>query len=194
MSTPIVITIGDHRRCAAQEGQPGGADQPRGADRIHPRGLRGGLGAGPHPRAQQGRELILGPGAVRARAGGRGEALPRHDHPVLDRWPRAQAGGARRAACVHNPDMASLATGSCQFPDRGLREPARFRRGAGAHDDASMRIKPEIEVFDVAMLYNAVNLAKRGTHQGAAARAVRDGRGERHAGSAQAARVPRRAS
>jgi uncharacterized protein (DUF849 family) len=57
--------------------------------------------------------------------------------------------------------MASLATGSCNFPTAVYDNAPDFIEGLArtmlAHD-----IKPEIEVFDVAMLYNAVNLAKRG--------------------------------
>jgi uncharacterized protein (DUF849 family) len=59
------------------------------------------------------------------------------------------------------PDMASLATGSCNFPNAVYENPPPFIedlcRTMLSHD-----VKPEIEVFDVAMLYNAVDLAKRG--------------------------------
>ncbi len=67
----------------------------------------------------------------------------------------------RGASLRHDPDMASLATGSCNFPTAVYDNAPDFIEGLArtmlAHD-----IKPEIEVFDVAMLYNAVNLAKRG--------------------------------
>jgi uncharacterized protein (DUF849 family) len=67
----------------------------------------------------------------------------------------------RGASLVHNPDMASLATGSCNFPTVVYENPPDFVEGL-ARTMLEHSIKPEIEVFDVAMLYNAVNLAKRG--------------------------------
>ncbi len=69
---------------------------------------------------------------------------------------------AERGAMLHHrPDMASLATGSVNFPKRVYENPPDFVDGLAAtmleHD-----IKPEIEIFDAAMLYNAANLVKRG--------------------------------
>ncbi len=59
------------------------------------------------------------------------------------------------------PDMASLATGSCNFPTIIYENsPAlidELARSMLAHN-----VKPEIEVFDVAMIYNAVGLVQRG--------------------------------
>ncbi len=59
------------------------------------------------------------------------------------------------------PDMASLATGSVNFPKQIYENPPDLvedlSRAMLEHN-----IKPEIEVFDVAMLYNARNLADRG--------------------------------
>lgn len=58
------------------------------------------------------------------------------------------------------PDMASLATGSVNFPKQIYENPPEFIDSLAA----SMKqygVKPEIEVFDAAMLYNAVNYAKR---------------------------------
>jgi 3-keto-5-aminohexanoate cleavage enzyme len=59
------------------------------------------------------------------------------------------------------PDMASLATGSVNFPAQIYENPPQLveelARTMLEHD-----IKPEIEVFDVAMLYNAKSLADRG--------------------------------
>jgi len=70
--------------------------------------------------------------------------------------------GSERGGMLHlRPDMASLATGSCNFPTRVyenspdlINELADKMR---AHD-----VKPEIEVFDLAMLYNAVDYANAG--------------------------------
>ena len=67
----------------------------------------------------------------------------------------------RGAMLFHRPDMASLATGSVNFP-RGIYEnPPDFVDDLAAQM-IKYQIKPEIEVFDVAMLYNAANLVKKG--------------------------------
>lgn len=59
------------------------------------------------------------------------------------------------------PDMASLATGSVNFPN-GIYENAPDFVDELARKMQDFKIKPEIEVFDLAMLYNAANLLKRG--------------------------------
>lgn len=59
------------------------------------------------------------------------------------------------------PDMASLATGSVNFPTSVYENPPDFVEGL-ATAMLTYEIKPEIEVFDLAMLYNAANLAKKG--------------------------------
>lgn len=67
-----------------------------------------------------------------------------------------------RASMLHlRPDMASLATGSVNFPTNVYENPPDFVE-ALARTMLENGIKPEIEVFDLAMLYNAVNLAKKG--------------------------------
>jgi uncharacterized protein (DUF849 family) len=59
------------------------------------------------------------------------------------------------------PDMASLATGSVNFPAQIYENPPQLveelARSMLEHD-----VKPEIEVFDLAMLYNAKVMADRG--------------------------------
>jgi uncharacterized protein (DUF849 family) len=70
--------------------------------------------------------------------------------------------GSERGGMLHlRPDMASLATGSCNFPTRVYdNSPDLIAELA-----AKMRqheVKPEIEVFDLAMLYNAVDYARDG--------------------------------
>ncbi len=67
-----------------------------------------------------------------------------------------------RGAMLHlKPDMASLATGSVNFPTNIYENPPDFVEGL-ARTMLENDIKPEIEVFDLAMLYNAANLAKKG--------------------------------
>jgi 3-keto-5-aminohexanoate cleavage enzyme len=67
-----------------------------------------------------------------------------------------------RGAMLHlKPDMASLATGSVNFPTSIYENPPDFVEGL-AKTMLDNDIKPEIEVFDLAMLYNAANLIKKG--------------------------------
>jgi 3-keto-5-aminohexanoate cleavage enzyme len=69
---------------------------------------------------------------------------------------------ASRGAMLHlKPDMASLATGSVNFSDRIYENPPDFIEGL-AQAMLDNEVKPEIEVFDLAMLYNAANLVKKG--------------------------------
>jgi 3-keto-5-aminohexanoate cleavage enzyme len=69
---------------------------------------------------------------------------------------------AERGAMLHlKPDMASLATGSVNFPTRIYENPPDFVEGL-AKTMLENDIKPEVEVFDLAMLYNAANLVKKG--------------------------------
>jgi uncharacterized protein (DUF849 family) len=69
---------------------------------------------------------------------------------------------AQRGAMLDlKPDMASLATGSVNFPTGIYENPPDFVEGL-AKRMLDNGVKPEIEVFDVAMLYNAANLVKKG--------------------------------
>ncbi len=69
---------------------------------------------------------------------------------------------SQRGAMLHlKPDMASLATGSVNFPVQVYENPPDFVEGL-AKTMLEYGIKPEVEVFDLAMLYNAANLVKKG--------------------------------
>ena len=68
---------------------------------------------------------------------------------------------ARGAMLYLKPDMASLATGSVNFPANIYENPPDFVEGL-AKTMLENGIKPEVEVFDLAMLYNAANLVKKG--------------------------------
>jgi 3-oxoadipate:acetyl-CoA acetyltransferase len=59
------------------------------------------------------------------------------------------------------PHMASLATGSVNFPAQIYENPPQLVEDL-ARSMLQNNVKPEIEVFDVAMLYNAKTLADRG--------------------------------
>jgi uncharacterized protein (DUF849 family) len=69
---------------------------------------------------------------------------------------------SKRGAMLHlKPDMASLATGSVNFPNQIYENPPDFVEGL-AKTMLEHGIKPEVEVFDLAMLYNAATLVKKG--------------------------------
>lgn len=69
---------------------------------------------------------------------------------------------AERGAMLYlRPDMASLATGSVNFPTSIYENPPDFVESL-AREIKAHGAKPEVEVFDVAMLYNAVELVKQG--------------------------------
>ena len=69
---------------------------------------------------------------------------------------------SKRGAMLYlRPDMASLATGSVNFPTAIYENPPDFVEGL-AKAMIENDVKPEVEVFDLAMLYNAANLVKKG--------------------------------
>ncbi len=74
---------------------------------------------------------------------------------------RGRDQSARGSMLFHRPDMASLATGSTNFPVGIYENPTDFVEGL-ASEMLKYEIKPEVEIFDLAMLYNAVNLVKKG--------------------------------
>jgi len=79
---------------------------------------------------------------------------------------RGREQAARGAMLALRPDMASLATGSVNFPRNIYENPPDFVEGLAA-TMLEYDIKPEIEVFDLAMLYNAAGLARKGLLKGA---------------------------
>ena len=70
--------------------------------------------------------------------------------------------GSERGGMLHlRPDMASLSTGSCNFPTRVYENPPDLiLELAGKMNQYG--VKPEIEVFDLAMLYNAIAYVRDG--------------------------------
>lgn len=74
---------------------------------------------------------------------------------------RGRDQNARGAMLRLKPDMASLATGSVNFPESVYENPPDFVE-ALAKEMLDRDIKPEIEVFDAAMLYNAGDLVRKG--------------------------------
>jgi 3-keto-5-aminohexanoate cleavage enzyme len=74
---------------------------------------------------------------------------------------RGREADKRGAMLSLKPDMASLATGSVNFPGMIYENPPQLI-DALAQDMQTYGVKPEIEVFDAAMLYNAVKLSEAG--------------------------------
>ena len=74
---------------------------------------------------------------------------------------RSGHGSERGGMLPLRPDMASLATGSCNFPSILYENPPALIR-ALARAMLQHGIKPEIEVFDLSMLYQALNLVEEG--------------------------------
>ena len=74
---------------------------------------------------------------------------------------RGRAASERGAMLHLAPDMASLATGSVNFPN-AIYDNHPHLINTLAQKMLDHQIKPEVEIFDLAMLYNAANLAKEG--------------------------------
>ena len=85
------------------------------------------------------------------------------------------------------PHMASLATGSVNFPKQIYENPPQLVEDL-ARAMLQYEVKPEIEVFDVAMLYNAKAMADRGLLKSVPS-AVRHGHCQCPAGAAQIAGI-----
>ena len=74
---------------------------------------------------------------------------------------RGREPGQRGAMLYLKPDMASLTTGSVNFPNMIYENPPELIDQL-ARDMLTYQVKPEIEVFDLAMFYAAVRMAKAG--------------------------------
>ncbi len=74
---------------------------------------------------------------------------------------RGRSPAERSSMLYLKPDMASLATGSVNFPNMIYENPPDFVESL-AKSMLDYDIKPEIEIFDLAMLYNAANLVAKG--------------------------------
>ena len=74
---------------------------------------------------------------------------------------RSGAGRERGGMLSLGPDMASLATGSCNFPTRVYDNPPDLIDWL-ADEMLRFRIKPEIEAFDLSMIFKASALRREG--------------------------------
>ena len=92
------------------------------------------------------------------------EGIRRHCPDIIIQFSTGGRGRAldqRGAMLSLRPDMASLATGSVNFPTIVYENPPDFVRGL-ATTMRDLGVKPEIEVFDLAMLYNTVDMVAAG--------------------------------
>ena len=74
---------------------------------------------------------------------------------------RGRAANLRGGMLYLKPDMASLATGSVNFPGMIYENPPQLIDEL-AGEMKAYGVKPEIEVFDAAMLYNAIKMSESG--------------------------------
>jgi 3-keto-5-aminohexanoate cleavage enzyme len=92
-----------------------------------------------------------------------GEGIARHCPGMIIQYStggRGRQQNERGAMLVLKPDMASLATGSVNFPVQIYENPPQLVEDL-ARSMLDNNVKPEIEVFDAAMLYNAKAMADR---------------------------------
>jgi 3-keto-5-aminohexanoate cleavage enzyme len=68
---------------------------------------------------------------------------------------------SRTARLAVRPEMASLTTGSVNFPNSAYVNPPDLVEGL-AREMQRLNIKPEMEVFDLSMVYNALALREKG--------------------------------
>lgn len=78
---------------------------------------------------------------------------------------RSGAGKERGGMLALKPDMASLATGSCNFPTRVYENPPDLVDWLAAEMRAH-GVKPEIEAFDLSMIFQAAEMARDGRIEG----------------------------
>jgi HAMP domain-containing protein len=78
---------------------------------------------------------------------------------------RSGAGRERGGIIPFKPDMCSLSTGSCNFPTR-VYENSPDLVDWLASEMLTYGVKPEIEAFDLSMIFKAVEMAKAGQIKG----------------------------
>jgi 3-keto-5-aminohexanoate cleavage enzyme len=92
------------------------------------------------------------------------EGLRRHCPGMIVQFStggRSGSGRERGGMLPLGPDMASLATGSCNFPTRVYENSPELIEWLAAEMRAH-RVKPEIEAFDLSMIFKAVEMAAAG--------------------------------
>ena len=96
------------------------------------------------------------------------EGLKRHCPGMIIQFStggRSGAGRERGGMLPLKPDMASLSTGSCNFPTRVYENAPDLVDWLAAEMKAH-GVKPEIEAFDLSMVFQAARMAEDGRIQG----------------------------
>jgi uncharacterized protein (DUF849 family) len=78
---------------------------------------------------------------------------------------RSGAGRERGAMIPLKPDMASLSTGSCNFPTRVYENSPELIDWL-ASEMLAHGVKPEVEAFDLSMIFKAVEMKRQGQIKG----------------------------
>jgi uncharacterized protein (DUF849 family) len=78
---------------------------------------------------------------------------------------RSGAGRERGGMIPHKPDMASLSTGSCNFPTRVYENSPELVDWLASEMKAH-GVKPEIEAFDLSMIFKAAEMERNGQIEG----------------------------
>lgn len=78
---------------------------------------------------------------------------------------RSGSGRERGGMLPLGPDMASLSTGSCNFPTRVYENTPELIKWLASEMQA-YNVKPEIEAFDLSMIFKAIELQKAGMIKG----------------------------
>lgn len=81
--------------------------------------------------------------------------------PQVSTGGRSESGRERGAMLPLAPDMASLATGSVNFPARVYDNPPDLVEWL-AREMRRYGVKPEVEAFDLSRIFNAVELQSQG--------------------------------
>ncbi|MBK7661145.1 MAG: 3-keto-5-aminohexanoate cleavage protein [Betaproteobacteria bacterium] len=92
------------------------------------------------------------------------EGIRKHCPGIIVQFSTGGRSGTGRERGLHlavRPDMASLATGSVNFPSRVYENSPELVEWLAA-EMRDKGIKPEIEVFDLSMLFGAVRMQKEG--------------------------------
>ena len=96
------------------------------------------------------------------------EGLRRHCPGMIVQFStggRSGAGRTRGGMLSLRPDMASLSTGSVNFPTRVYENPPELVDWL-ANEMLTHDVKPEIEAFDLSMIFQAVAIQKAGKIKG----------------------------
>jgi uncharacterized protein (DUF849 family) len=96
------------------------------------------------------------------------EGLRRHCPGIIVQFStggRSGAGHERGGMLPLRPDMASLTTGSCNFPTR-VYENSPDLIDWLASEMLAHGVKPEVEAFDLSMIFKAVEMAQAGRIEG----------------------------